>query len=803
MGAAKVFSRSVGFGTVGFDPTMVGVWQHVTVNVENELAGKEWDGLYFGINPDTHIDFDQITVSSGSSTAQGPPQLDPKTLQDVTNEGASTDKEITARSFKVTDAPLGFLVGADGTIVDPADFGGADIDFADDLESDDNTKVLSGRAGTVIKNFLAGKASQEALDAVNSILGRKLESAEAQLLFQAYTKIFTQGEKDKLAEIDLSQLATVQSVNDILTILASDDTTLDELQEVVSYIKANRSDLANLSIPNIAGLADALSGKALQSFVLAEIAKLFPKTGGTIEGGITLKDQFNIDAAIPRIQLYVAGVRKWLAYNLPSDDSWMFKATNVIMRLFQNGNISFDMDASGNNPTMSLVDGKLYANASEVTFDVLGGKMSEIFGFDGNQVLLDNATRKPISDFVMKTGSVYSTITIDDIEYEDIQIETLSPTGDVTISVLNDRINPVMIVNGSTGIRFNLKISGTYLMIAGDKTSFLAITLDNTANSGALFRFTDNDVQVKIIDLPNVIIPFSAKIETYRVEKIIYIKVNNELRFTFDYTNRAEPEFNNPQFGIAVRAERITTYPLFAGNVEKIVELGVIDDFRERIKRLEVNYPNSAVSIFNGKKYSSLGDSVDANGQTQNKLVTDFQIAEHTNIAVSGATMSSGANSIIDQIPNIVGSIPNREPALITVGGGTNDFGKNVPLGDIDSTDTTTFYGGVRHIAETLKDIHRFNEIYFLSPTIRAYSGTGSQPSGMVNDIGLSLYDYVDAIEKVGALYGIYVVNLVDLWPVNMTNLSDFSGDGLHPNGAGHILRAQGIIDFMKKTYLG
>ena len=36
-------------------------------------------------------------------------------------------------------------------------------------------------------------------------------------------------------------------------ILDSDDTTLDELQEVVNFIKQNKADLQNLSIPNIAG----------------------------------------------------------------------------------------------------------------------------------------------------------------------------------------------------------------------------------------------------------------------------------------------------------------------------------------------------------------------------------------------------------------------------------------------------------------------------------------------------------------------------------------------------------------------
>ncbi|MEQ3501141.1 hypothetical protein ABMY20_15405 [Tenacibaculum sp. SSH1-16] len=50
----------------------------------------------------------------------------------------------------------------------------------------------------------------------------------------------------------------IDAVNQILT---SDDTSLDELQEIVSYIKQNKTDLQNLSISNIAGLIDALASK--------------------------------------------------------------------------------------------------------------------------------------------------------------------------------------------------------------------------------------------------------------------------------------------------------------------------------------------------------------------------------------------------------------------------------------------------------------------------------------------------------------------------------------------------------------
>lgn len=55
--------------------------------------------------------------------------------------------------------------------------------------------------------------------------------------------------------------ALKQDIDAINALLSSDDTTLDEMQEVVDFIKANRADLNSLSIANVAGLQAALDSK--------------------------------------------------------------------------------------------------------------------------------------------------------------------------------------------------------------------------------------------------------------------------------------------------------------------------------------------------------------------------------------------------------------------------------------------------------------------------------------------------------------------------------------------------------------
>ena len=51
-------------------------------------------------------------------------------------------------------------------------------------------------------------------------------------------------------------------IQNILSILSSDDTTLDQIQEIVNYIKQNKEILDTLSIGNISGLQTALNSKS-------------------------------------------------------------------------------------------------------------------------------------------------------------------------------------------------------------------------------------------------------------------------------------------------------------------------------------------------------------------------------------------------------------------------------------------------------------------------------------------------------------------------------------------------------------
>ena len=103
------------------------------------------------------------------------------------------------------------------------------------------------------------------LGAVQKIPGKKLTTED--FTTELRTKL------EGLQQVDTSGLlpkggytGTAQDLKNLIDninrILQSDDTQLDQLQEIVNYIKQNKHILSTLGISNIAGLVDALAAKA-------------------------------------------------------------------------------------------------------------------------------------------------------------------------------------------------------------------------------------------------------------------------------------------------------------------------------------------------------------------------------------------------------------------------------------------------------------------------------------------------------------------------------------------------------------
>ena len=120
-------------------------------------------------------------------------------------------------------------------------------------------EIASTKANEVnnIKNEMIEVIEALQLDPLSIIaseeLGKKLNISDTQDLLTSTdtTKPLSANQGRILKEF-------IDAINEILS---SDDTTLDELQEIVSFIKQNKSTLDNLSVNNIAGLGIALNDK--------------------------------------------------------------------------------------------------------------------------------------------------------------------------------------------------------------------------------------------------------------------------------------------------------------------------------------------------------------------------------------------------------------------------------------------------------------------------------------------------------------------------------------------------------------
>lgn len=90
---------------------------------------------------------------------------------------------------------------------------------------------------------------------------------EAKVAIEDIVDNLTTDESDK--PLSAAQGVVLKGLIDqINTLLTSNDVSLDELQEIVNYIKANREDIDSLGISSIVGLQTALDDKVPNSRTL-------------------------------------------------------------------------------------------------------------------------------------------------------------------------------------------------------------------------------------------------------------------------------------------------------------------------------------------------------------------------------------------------------------------------------------------------------------------------------------------------------------------------------------------------------
>ena len=224
---------------------------------------------------------------------------------------------------------------------------------------------------------------------------------------------------------------------------------------------------------------------------------------------------------------------------------------------------------------------------------------------------------------------------------------------------------------------------------------------------------------------------------------------------------------------------------------------------------------------FTKKKGAALGDSITANGGTYTTsdgrtgsawrefVAQELKLSETIyNCGIGGSRVAGNSENAMWQDARI-NSIPN-DSDVIFFNGGMNDWKGNGVLGEVDSTDTNTFYGALNTIVEKLYAKFPTKLIVFLTTTygVSPVAGNTNPMNGKAeNDLGLTQYDYGRCIKEVAEKKGIICVDLHALCGWNKYNISTYvntEGDEtsglswIHPNREGGKRIATAILSVLK-----
>ena len=188
------------------------------------------------------------------------------------DRGASNYEVWKSQGFNGTIADyFNYLKGEKGDRGEQGIQGIQGIQGATGLQGERGERGLTGERGLKGDKGEPGRDVDPAtINRINTELSGKVDKVSGK---QLSTNDFTNDLKSKLEGIDLSlkldkggYTGTAKDLSDklenILTLLNSNNVNLDTLQEIVDYITINRTKLEQLGISNIAGLVQALNNKA-------------------------------------------------------------------------------------------------------------------------------------------------------------------------------------------------------------------------------------------------------------------------------------------------------------------------------------------------------------------------------------------------------------------------------------------------------------------------------------------------------------------------------------------------------------
>lgn len=197
----------------------------------------------------------------------------------------------------------------------------------------------------------------------------------------------------------------------------------------------------------------------------------------------------------------------------------------------------------------------------------------------------------------------------------------------------------------------------------------------------------------------------------------------------------------------------------------------------------ENSKPTSTEINFENLSYIAFGDSITYGYDFTDggRLDTPYpkKVGEILNLKAVSNMGENSATFVANEptTPNKTADILSYKGTadIISVLLGVNDFGYNLPLGNINSKDNTTIYGSLHLIAEKLSTKQFENSyIFFMTPM-------PWESPFVVNSQGYTLVDVCSAIKHTANKYGFDVLDLYNTSGFE-EEISSGIGDKLHPS---------------------
>lgn len=238
----------------------------------------------------------------------------------------------------------------------------------------------------------------------------------------------------------------------------------------------------------------------------------------------------------------------------------------------------------------------------------------------------------------------------------------------------------------------------------------------------------------------------------------------------------------------------------------------------EEIKESLLNINTIIRLSYEGKKFTSYGDSIVELISWQKYVWKFLRMADHYNRGIGGSKITdvnpknkkvdengyynasnpdSGTITISDYMcgDERINTIP-LDTDILCVYAGANDITASVEIGTLEDGDESHFmyaYGlMIRKLVARLP-----NAKIFLCTPHNFYNSYNNADYPYKNRIELTILDYCKVIKDVAAIYGLPVIDVNALSRISTLNIKEYLIDQVHPNAKGGRLIANVVINEM------